>query len=250
MLRRAAQPADVCARVRYRNDPRCDAVARSDGHSVKKGLGVMQLRRRDCLLKCAALGSLRVLPGLAVADAVLAFEIKEGHALLHPTPRNEVGPFYKRLAPNNAHLRNAGDPGLPLSVGGRVLDIRGDSLPASKVEIWQADHLGSYDLQGFRYRASLSSDASGQYSFDSVMPGHYPGRVCQHIHYVVTAPGHKPLTTQLYFATDPAFEGDPDHNYTRDPILISRELVRPVTLAGDPDAIHAHVDFDIVLEPL
>ena len=41
-----------------------------------------------------------------------------------------------------------------------------------------------------------------------------------------------------------------NHNYTRDPLLISRELIRPVTLAGDPDAIHAHVDFDVVLEPL
>jgi len=217
---------------------------------VKKGIRVTQSTRRDCLLKCVALGSLRVLPGLAVADAVLAFETQEARASLKPTPRNETGPFYKRLAPNSAHLRGAGDPGLPLRVDGRVRNVRGEVMPVAKVEIWQADHLGSYDLEGFRYRASLSSDASGQYSFDSVMPGHYPGRVCQHIHYAVTAPGHKPLITQLYFATDPAFEGDPERNYTRDPILISRELVRPVTLAGDPDAIHAHVDFDIVLEPL
>jgi hypothetical protein len=36
----------------------------------------------------------------------------------------------------------------------------------------------------------------------------------------------------------------------RDPIVMSRDLVRPVTLAGDPDVIHAQVDFDVVLEPL
>ena len=82
------------------------------------------------------------------------------------------------------------------------------------------------------------------------MPGHYPARVCQHIHYVITADGHKPLITQLYFATDPVFEGDPDKNYAKDPLVLSRELVRPVTLTGDPKTIQAAVTFDVVLERL
>ena len=208
------------------------------------------MSRRECLLECIALGSLRLMPGLAIAESVLAVETQERNAPLKPTPPNEIGPFYRKLAPNNAHLRAASDPGLPLGVSGRVLNTRADPLPAAKVEIWQADHLGVYDLDGYRYRATLSADAAGTYSFDSVMPGHYPGRVCQHIHYVVTAPGHKRLVTQLYFATDPAFEGNPDRNYTRDPIVRSRDLVRPVMLVGDPNAIHASVDFDVVLEPL
>jgi protocatechuate 3,4-dioxygenase beta subunit len=82
------------------------------------------------------------------------------------------------------------------------------------------------------------------------MPGHYPARVCQHIHYVVTAEGHKALITQLYFATDSAFEGDPDRNYSRDPLIMSRELVRPVMLTGDPKAVQAMVTFEVVLERL
>jgi catechol 1,2-dioxygenase len=82
------------------------------------------------------------------------------------------------------------------------------------------------------------------------MPGHYPARVCQHIHYVVTAPGHRPLTTQLYFATDPAFEGDPTRNYQRDPLILSPEIIRPVTLTGDPREIVAAVSFEVVLERL
>ena len=130
------------------------------------------------------------------------------------------------------------------------IDTRGDILADAKIEIWQANHFGLYDLDGYRYRASLSADLAGQYSFDSVMPGHYPARVCQHIHYVVTAPGHKPLITQLYFATDPVFEGDPDRNYSRDPLVMSRELVRPVTLSGDPKAIQANVTFELGLERL
>jgi len=80
------------------------------------------------------------------------------------------------------------------------------------------------------------------------MPGHYPSRVAQHIHYKVTAPGHKTLVTQLYFATDPVFEGDPDRTYRKDPLLESRELVRPVRVFADPQSIHAAVVFEIVLE--
>jgi hypothetical protein len=63
----------------------------------------------------------------------------------------------------------------------------------------------------------------------------------------VTAPGHVPLVTQMYFATDPVFEGDPDKNYTRDPYLRFPALIRPVTLSGDPNEIQANVKFELVL---
>jgi protocatechuate 3,4-dioxygenase beta subunit len=147
-------------------------------------------------------------------------------------------------------MRAAGDAGMPLTVAGGVYDTRGDLVPEAKVEVWQTDNAGHYDNEGYRYRAVLMPGASGKYSFDSVMPGHYPQRVCQHVHYLVTAPGHKPLITQLYFATDPLFEGDPDKNYTRDPLITSRELVRPVMIKGDPKEIVAAVKFDLVMETL
>lgn len=205
-----------------------------------------QLTRRDLFLKCAALGSLTVVPSLPLADALMLWEEHR----LKPTAWDEIGPFYKRDAPHIAQLRSPGDPGLPVSIAGKVLDVSGNPLPGAKIEVWQTNHLGHYDLEGYRYRATLIADDHASYSFDSVMPGHYPGRVCQHIHYLVDAPGHKTLTTQLYFATDPVFEGDPDHNYTRDPLIYSRELVRPVTLVGDPKEIQAKVNFEIVLERL
>jgi catechol 1,2-dioxygenase len=100
-----------------------------------------------------------------------------------------------------------------------VLDTRGHVLEGATIEIWQANDAGLYDLDGYKYRAALVADHAGKYAFESVMPGHYPGRVCQHIHYLVNAPGCKPLTTQLYFATDPVFAGDPVHNYTKDPLI-------------------------------
>lgn len=80
------------------------------------------------------------------------------------------------------------------------------------------------------------------------MPGHYPARVARHVHYFVTAPGYKPLSTQLYFATDEVFEGDPDKHFSKDPLVTSRELVRPVTLGGQPGAAVAAVGFELVLE--
>ena len=82
------------------------------------------------------------------------------------------------------------------------------------------------------------------------MPGHYPGRVCQHVHYLVSAPGCKSLTTQLYFATDPVFAGDPGKNCTKDPLIYSVDLVRPVKLTKSAAVSAAEVAFDIVLERL
>jgi protocatechuate 3,4-dioxygenase beta subunit len=206
--------------------------------------------RRDSLLQCVALGSLKLAPWLGLTEAAGALQAQEQDHTRKATPWNEIGPFYKRLAPSTAQLRAPDDPGLPVIVSGRVFSTRGDVLEGARMEIWQANHRGLYDLDGYRYRAVLLADGDGRYSFDSVMPGHYPGRVCQHIHYLVTAPGYKPLITQLYFATDPVFEGDPDRNYTRDPLIRSRELVRPVTLSGDPKEIHANVNFELVLERL
>jgi protocatechuate 3,4-dioxygenase beta subunit len=192
---------------------------------------------------------LKLAPGLVLGDIVTRVEAQE-RATRKPTQWNEIGPFYKRLAPNQTQLRTAADPGLPLSVRGVVFSTTGAKIPGATIEVWQADHHGRYDLDGYRFRAKLAAAADGAYSIETVMPGHYPARVCQHVHYLVTSSGHKPLITQLYFATDPVFEGDSDHNYDRDPLVLSRELVRPVTLHGDAGAVHSAVTFDLVLERL
>ena len=214
-----------------------------------RGGNVMKLNRRDLLAKCMAMGVLASTTQLLAPVLAEAWEgtAKPGHA---PTPMAELGPFYKRQAPGMNHLKEPGDPGMPLVVAGKVFNTRGELLSNATVEIWQTNHVGLYDLDGFRYRAKLLTNNDGAYDFSSVMPGHYPARVCQHIHYLVTAPGHKPLTTQLYFATDPVFEGDPDKNYKKDSLVTSRELVRPVTLVGDPKDIHAAVQFELALEVL
>jgi protocatechuate 3,4-dioxygenase beta subunit len=206
------------------------------------------LSRRDVLTKCFAAGLLIAAPPLTEARVLALWQEVESRKR-KPTPPNDLGPFYKVGAPQMNKLSRPGDPGLPLAVSGGVFDTRGSALPGATLEIWHADPFGQYDNKGFHYRAQLSSGQGGAYSFETNMPGHYPTRVCQHIHYKVSAPGHKTLITQLYFATDPVFEGDPDRNYRKDPLLQTSELIRPVRVFADPQAIHAAALFEIVLEP-
>jgi protocatechuate 3,4-dioxygenase beta subunit len=185
--------------------------------------------------------------GVSMGVALLAAPaLAAGAAPLPLTPENALGPFYKRGAPASTNLIVPGDPGLPLLVSGKVLDPTGKPLSGAIVEVWHADSHGVYDLEGYRYRSRLIAGADGTYRFQTILPGHYPERVAQHIHYRVSAPGKKVLVTQLYFATDPAFAGDPDHNFSRDPLVEDRRLVRPVTL-DDSGGPRAAVAFDTVL---
>ncbi len=207
------------------------------------------LTRRDVLQKCVALGSVVIASHFSPEAMLAAFQDREKQ-VRKPTPPNVLGPFYKRLTPVNNMLRAPGDPGMPLTLSGQVLNTRGDVVPDATIEIWQTNHHGHYDLEGYHYRGKLNVDKSAAYSFESVIPGHYPDRICQHTHYLVTAPGHKTLVTQLYFATDPVFEGDPAKNYSRDPLLQTAELIRPVMLTGDPNEVHAKVQFELCLERL
>ncbi|HVP49608.1 MAG TPA: hypothetical protein VMT56_00145 [Candidatus Bathyarchaeia archaeon] len=208
----------------------------------------MKLNRRELLERCAVFGALTLASSISFPTLAEAWD--EAEKKKQPTPFCELGPFYKREAPHTSTLRAPGDAGMPLTVAGVVYNTRGEVVPDAKLEIWQTDNAGHYDIEGYRYRALLMPGAKASYSIDSVMPGHYPSRVCQHTHYLATAPGHKPLITQLYFATDPVFEGDPAKNYTRDPLITSIELVRPVVIKGAPGQIMAAVNFDLVMETL
>ena len=209
----------------------------------------VQWTRRSLLERCAAFGALTLAIPTTLSKVAEAWDSSEAKKM-SPTPPCELGPFYKRLAPASAQLRTAKDVGMPLALSGIVYSESGEILPGAKVEIWQTDHFGHYDNSGYRFRTTLQADQKAGYSIDSVIPGHYPQRVCQHVHYLVTALGHKPLATQMYFGTDPVFEGDPAKNFSRDPLITTIELVRPVMIKGDPKQMIAAVSFDIVLERL
>lgn len=149
------------------------------------------------------------------------------YADVDPTPEQTAGPYYIEGAPVNDQLREPGAEGFPLFVSGQVISTDETPVAKAKVEIWHADYHGQYDLNGFRYRAQLPINEEGKYKFSTVLPGNYGGRP-KHIHYIIRAPRHKTLITQLYFENDPFFEGNPERYLNKDPLVQYRELIRPV----------------------
>jgi len=204
------------------------------------------LNRREILENCIVRGLL--VAGLPMSGTKLfAFWQNAEENAQKPTPAEVLGPFYKKGAPNVKQLRKPGDPGFPLTVTGRVLNSRGEKVPGARIDVWQTDHAGHYDVEGYNYRARLIVPESSDYTLETILPGHYPDRPAQHIHYMISAPGHKTLITQAYFATDPYFEGDPDKHYAKRNIVGHRELVRPVKLF-EQSVPRAEITFDICLE--
>ena len=126
------------------------------------------------------------------------------------TPRDQLGPFYSRGAPEQTELCASGSGGKErLVVSGRVLGADCKSLAGALVEVWHADAKGDYseftrgkkDDPACLLRASIPCDAEGRYRFNSIVPAEYPGRP-RHIHYRVSHAGHATLVMQLYFGRE------------------------------------------------
>jgi protocatechuate 3,4-dioxygenase beta subunit len=205
----------------------------------------LEKTRREMLETAIIRGVL--LASVPVSNGKLLGMWQQGPVAAKETAPNILGPFYKKGAPASPQLRLPGDTGFPLSVTGWVVNTRGEAVHGATVEIWHADDKGIYDVSGYRFRAKLALKEN-LYAVETVMPGHYPDRVCQHVHYLVQAPGHRTMVTQMYFATDPVFEGDPQKHWQKEPVLDNAELIRAVTLYEKPGAVHAAVQFDIVME--
>ena len=106
-----------------------------------------------------------------------------------PTPADYLGPFYKANAP----VRSSVGKGYQLT--GSVISSE-DCTPIAKaaVEFWLTGPDGSY---GDDHRATVYSDGSGLYRFESNFPPGYSGRP-PHIHIRVSADGFETLATQHY----------------------------------------------------
>lgn len=106
-----------------------------------------------------------------------------------PTRGDALGPYYK----SNAPVRDAVGTGYMLD--GTVKNAR-DCTPVAgaRIELWLAGPDGTYDDA---HRATVFSDSSGGYRFQSNVPSPYGGRP-PHIHIRVSAAGFNPLVTQHY----------------------------------------------------
>ena len=168
------------------------------------------------------------------------------------TEDNPAGPFYIPGAPFQSRLAPENQPGERLRISGRVLAGPGCTpLAGAVVDVWHASAEGFYyGLEATRalkpeeylLRGRVKTGKDGRYSFDTIMPGNYKVTETwtrpRHIHYIVSHPKAKSLTTQLYF------EGDP-HNKT-DPLMKASLII---TLKRQKDEAAAGYEgvFDIVL---
>jgi hydroxyquinol 1,2-dioxygenase len=157
-------------------------------------------------------------------------------AINHPLEKNATeatvfGPFFVDDAPL---VELGGDiaggaAGEPCWVEGTVTDTAGNPIPGARLEVWEADEDGFYDVQyddhRMAARAHLLTDENGRYRFWGVTPTPYPipfdgpvghlleltGRSpmrASHLHFMVTAPGYRKLVTHIFVDGDPLVESD------------------------------------------
>lgn len=118
------------------------------------------------------------------------------------TPAVAVDGTYKAGAPARSALAGAGAAGTPLTLAGTVSGVTCGRIKGARVEIWQADARGAYDMKGFAFRGHQLTDAEGGFRFTTVVPGAPAGRAPHFgIHVVVT--GKADFWTELFLPGDP-----------------------------------------------
>lgn len=153
-----------------------------------------------------------ILGRLIALPAALALAAKETRAAeaCSPTEPDFQGPMYLTGAPRRSVLAGQKEPGERLTIRGTVFgpDCR-TPLPRTLLDVWQADAQGEYHWQqdDYRLRGQILTGAHGEYELATIKPAGYGGRPA-HIHFTISAPGHAPLTTQLYFKGDPRLDHD------------------------------------------
>jgi protocatechuate 3,4-dioxygenase beta subunit len=116
-----------------------------------------------------------------------------------PTLEQTEGPYFTPSSPERTKLREAEMAGTPITLTGFVLTRSCRPIAGALVDLWHADDAGQYDNVGFRLRGHQFTGADGRYSFETIMPGLYPGRT-RHFHLKFQAPNQPVLTTQFYFS--------------------------------------------------
>ena len=174
--------------------------------SASRSIGLLSRRRLLRRVLCSAAG-LRLLG----ASAFLPSQLRAATEESPETENNWEGPFYKPGAPVRSVLLEKGMAGTPLTVTGRVFDTHGRPLKGALLDVWQADHTGSYDNTGFLLRGKLYTDDEGRYTLRTVKPLYYgePGDMRPaHIHVKASFEKSPILTTELYFKGDPWIHRD------------------------------------------
>jgi protocatechuate 3,4-dioxygenase beta subunit len=161
----------------------------------------------------------------------LVVELTHGAASV-VTESTILGPFYVDNPPVREFGENMaeGDPGEQLVVLGTVRSSDGTPLPHAQLDVWQTASNGLYDVQddsqaAGSLRGRYHSGEDGRFRFRTVRPVSYPipddgpvGKLlaatgrhpwrAAHIHFIVSALGHEPVTTHVFDSADPYLNSD------------------------------------------
>jgi hydroxyquinol 1,2-dioxygenase len=184
------------------------------------------------------------------------------------TESTVLGPFYRPGAPVRAMGEHLGRPedGSPTLVRGSVINAAGQPLDKATVDVWQANDSGFYDIQDpgqpdYNLRGVFVTGPDGRYEFRTARPASYPiptdgpvgdmlratGRShmrAAHIHAIVSAPGHRSVTTHIFVPDNPYLDSDAVFG-------VKDSLIREFRPAGpgDPADVQYVVDMDFSLAP-
>ncbi|NMD54684.1 MULTISPECIES: dioxygenase [Tsukamurella] len=141
------------------------------------------------------------------------------------TEATVFGPFFVDDAPSIPFGGDiaGGAAGEPCWVEGTVTGTDGAPVPGARIEVWEADEDGFYDVQyddeRTAARARLAAREDGSYGFWGLTPTPYPipadgpvGRMlaatgrspmrAAHLHFMVSAPGYRTLVTHIFVEGD------------------------------------------------
>ncbi|GAA1820720.1 MULTISPECIES: maleylacetate reductase and hydroxyquinol 1,2-dioxygenase domain-containing protein [Brevibacterium] len=191
------------------------------------------------------------------------------------TEATVFGPFFVNDAPRIelGEDMSGGAHGEACWVEGRVTDVDGNPLAGARIEVWEADDDGFYDVQyddgRVAGRAHLFTDDEGNYRFWAVKPTPYPipddgpvgamldavGRSpyrAAHLHFMVTHDDARTLVTHIFVAGDELLGSDSVFG-VKDSLVkdfIAHSGDEPTPDGRDLDGRPWHdVRFDIVLAP-
>ncbi len=148
------------------------------------------------------------------------------------TEATVFGPFHVEGAPEYAlgdDIAN-GAKGTACVVSGTVRGLDGEPIPHARLDVWQSDHEGLYDVQHpeidhAQARGILHADEQGRFHFRSVVAVPYqiphdgpvgalleatrrhPWRPA-HLHFKIDAPGYETLITHVFRDGDPYLDSD------------------------------------------
>ena len=189
------------------------------------------------------------------------------------TEATVLGPFFVEEAPlvelGGDISRDAS--GRPCWVSGRVTDLDGTPIAGARLDVWEADDDGMYDVQyaddRVACRGHLFTGDDGSYRFWGVTPTPYPiphdGPVgamlaatkrspmrASHLHFLVAASGFRTLVTHIFVRGDELLASDSVFGVKESLI---KDFVEQLPGAPTPDgrdvgdAAWTKVEFDIVL---